>query len=123
MSAHPEGQHYLEPDDGSSCNFCDIVADGATARVLFEDDDVMVIRNRLKWVPVMLLVMPKRHLTQKEMWQGDIMGRIASIALEMGDTHCPGGFRLLSNFGHEAMQSQDHAHLHVLGGAHLGRYV
>ena len=123
MSAPPAGQQYLEPDEGSHCNFCDIVADGTSARVLYEDDEVMVIRNRLRWVPVMLLVIPKQHLTQREMWESSLMTKIADVALDMGNTHCPGGFRLLSNFGREAMQSQDHAHLHVLGGTQLGRYV
>ena len=37
--------------------------------------------------------------------------------------HCPNGFRLLSNFGYEAMQSQEHAHVHVIGGTFLGEYA
>jgi diadenosine tetraphosphate (Ap4A) HIT family hydrolase len=36
---------------------------------------------------------------------------------------CPGGFRLLTNFGYDAMQSQEHGHLHILGGTFLGHYV
>ena len=36
---------------------------------------------------------------------------------------CPGGFRLLTNFGYDAMQSQEHGHLHILGGTYLGHYV
>ena len=35
----------------------------------------------------------------------------------------PGGFRLTSNFGYDAMQSQEHGHLHILGGTFLGHYV
>jgi len=41
----------------------------------------------------------------------------------MGEKHCPGGFRLVSNFGRDAMQSQEHAHVHVLGGTFLGEYA
>ncbi len=33
------------------------------------------------------------------------------------------GFRILSNFGHDGMQSQSHGHLHVIGGANLGPYA
>ena len=91
--------------------------------MVYQDDDVIVIKNRLRWVPVMLLVMPKKHMSQEQMWQDPVMARVADVAVQMGKAHCTGGFRLLSNFGHEAMQSQAHGHLHVLGGAHMGRYV
>jgi diadenosine tetraphosphate (Ap4A) HIT family hydrolase len=36
---------------------------------------------------------------------------------------CPDGYRLLSNFGNDALQTQEHAHLHVIGGTKLGLYV
>jgi len=103
------------------CTFCEIVARREPADVLYADDEVMVFRNRLHWVPVMLLAVPKAHKTQVELWSG--MGRVGEIAVRMGREHCPNGFRLLSNFGYEAMQSQEHAHVHVLGGTFLGEYV
>jgi histidine triad (HIT) family protein len=110
-------------DAGSGCEFCRIIASEAPARVAYQDDDVMVIYNKLQWIPVMLLVIPKRHMSQEEMWQSPIIARLAEVAVQMGTEHCPGGFRLLSNFGHQAMQSQPHGHLHVLGGSQMGRYV
>lgn len=81
----------------------------------------MVFRNRLRWVPVMLLSIPKRHMTQAELWSN--AGRVGEVAVQMGKQHCPGGFRLLSNFGTDAMQSQEHAHVHILGGMFLGEYA
>ncbi len=103
------------------CVFCEIVARREPAFILYETDDVIVIRNRLRWVPVMLLSMPKQHRTQVELW-GD-MDEVGAAAVQMGQEHCPGGFRLLSNFGFDAMQSQEHAHVHVIGGAYLGEYA
>lgn len=103
------------------CTFCDIVARKEPADIRYEDDDVIVFENLLRWVPVMLLVVPKKHMTQEELWLN--FGTVARIAVEMGRKFCPNGFRLLSNFGAEAMQSQPHGHLHVIGGAHLGLYV
>jgi histidine triad (HIT) family protein len=103
------------------CTFCEIVAGRERADVLYEDDEVMAFRNRLRWAPVMVLVVPKRHINQSELWRA--MGRVGEVAVDMGQTHCPNGFRLLSNFGFEAMQSQDHAHVHVVGGTFLGEYV
>src|SRR5262245_6401058 len=103
------------------CVFCEIVAKREPATVLYESDDVIAIRNVLRWVPVMLLVMPKRHLTQSELWED--IGEVGRVAAALGREHCPRGFRLLSNFGRDGMQSQDHAHVHVLGGTFLGEYV
>jgi len=70
---------------------------------------------------VMLLSVPKQHKTQAELWAD--LGRVGEIAVEMGKKHCPGGFRLLSNFGHDAMQSQEHGHVHIIGGMFLGEYA
>jgi len=103
------------------CTFCDIIARRAEADVLYEDEEVMVFRNRLHWVPVMLLAVPKRHLSQAELWQD--MGRVGEVAVRLGQEHCPNGFRLLSNFGRDAMQSQAHGHVHIIGGAFLGEYA
>jgi histidine triad (HIT) family protein len=105
-----------------SCVFCRIVERREPAQILYEDDDVIVFRNQLRWVPVMLLTVPKRHMSQQELWRSH-MDKIAPIALRMGQEHCPAGFRLLSNFGYHAMQSQEHAHVHVIGGTYLGEYA
>lgn len=105
----------------SYCVFCEIVAHRAPAEILYEDEEVVVFRNVLRWVPVMLLAVPREHKTQAELWRN--MGRVGEVAVRMGEEHCPRGFRLLSNFGYEAMQSQEHAHVHILGGTFLGEYV
>ena len=106
-----------------NCVFCEIIAGRSPASVRYEDDEAIVIVNRLSWVPVMLLVMPKQHLTQIEMWSSNLMNRLGNIAVDMGCKYAPNGFRLLSNFGHDGMQSQSHGHLHVIGGTFLGPYA
>lgn len=104
-----------------ACTFCEIVAHREPAEILFEDEEVIVFRNRLRWVPVMLLAVPKEHKTQAELWSD--IGRVGAAAVQMGQAYCPRGFRLLSNFGYEAMQSQEHGHVHVIGGTYLGEYA
>jgi|TARA_Y100000031_G_scaffold138810_1_gene165038 histidine triad (HIT) family protein len=112
------------PLSGSSyCIFCEIVAGRSPAKVRYLDEDIIVIVNKLTWVPLMLLVMPKKHMGQMEMWCSDLMPRLGDVAMEMGCTFAPSGFRVLSNFGHDGMQSQSHSHLHVIGGIHLGPYA
>ena len=103
------------------CTFCEIVAKTSPADIVYEDEEIVVFRNALRWVPVMLLVVPRRHMTQKELWQD--VGRVGQVAVEMGEKHCPNGFRILSNFGRDAMQSQYHGHVHILGGTWLGEYA
>ena len=41
------------------CVFCNIVAGQEPANVVYEDEEIIVIHNILRWVPVMLLAMTK----------------------------------------------------------------
>ena len=115
------------PQDAGSpplpCDFCDVVARRAPATVRYEDTELIVFRNTLRWVPVMLLVAPKRHMDQEEFWGSRLFARAAGLALKLGREDCPQGFRILSNFGRDALQTQKHGHLHLLGGADLGLYM
>ncbi len=125
------------PNTGAAefdCTFCRIVAGRAPARwVLAPDPDIQVrlnagwapgrdgggaacFANRLRWERVMLLVVPLGHLTQQEMWRGPGLGAVAKLAVEIGLRQCCEGFRLLSNFGLAAHQSQSHAHMHIVSG-------
>ncbi|MBM3939622.1 MAG: HIT domain-containing protein [SAR202 cluster bacterium] len=105
------------------CEFCEIVARRAPAAIRYEDDEVMAFHNRLTWVPVMLLIVPRRHLDQRQFWLSPLFAMAAQVAVRLGDTDCPNGYRLVSNFGEDALQTQAHGHLHVIGGAGLGLYI
>ncbi len=107
----------------SACAFCEIVAGRSPARVRYLDEEIIVFVNRLTWVPLMLLVMPKQHMPQTEMWRSGIMNRLGQVAVDMGWSFAPNGFRVLSNFGRDGLQSQGHGHIHVIGGTHLGEYA
>ncbi len=107
----------------ASCVFCDIVAGRSPARIRYLDEEIIVFVNKLTWVPLMLLVMPKKHMSQIEMWSSGLLGRLGNVAVDIGCMYAPNGFRILSNFGYDGMQSQGHGHLHVIGGTHLGPYA
>jgi histidine triad (HIT) family protein len=113
----------VPPHLNERCVFCRIILRREPARIVYEDDDVIVIHNVLGWVPVMLLSLPKQHLMQYELWTSPLMAKVSKAAAEQGEQHCPRGFRLLSNFGPDGMQSQPHAHVHVIGGTFLGEYA
>ena len=105
------------------CIFCRISAGQEPAKYRYLDEDLMVIVNKLTWVPLMLLVMPRQHMTQMQVWSSDLLVRMGNLAVDMGAMYAPNGFRILSNFGRDGMQSQSHGHLHVIGGADLGPYA
>ena len=105
------------------CTFCRIVAGEEPARIRYLDEEIIAIVNRLTWVPVMLLVMPKRHMTQLEVWSDGVMNRMGKVAADLGCMYAPNGFRILSNFGRDGLQSQSHGHIHVIGGRFLGEYA
>lgn len=94
------------------CVFCAIVEGREPAKIRYQDADVVVFDNVLNWTPVMMLAVPRTHRTQSELWSD--LGPVGQAALAMGQKHAPGGFRLLSNFGALAMQSQSHGHIHIL---------
>lgn len=129
--------NWLRQYGYSDCVFCDIIAHRPwePADFVYEDEEVAVFRNILGWIPVMLLVVPRgriaderdaqgRHFQQEDLWRN--MGRLGGIAMRMGRAHCringTTQFRLVCNVGSLAMQSQSHAHVHVLGTAFRPHY-
>lgn len=123
MASETPFQPVLQPAPGEPCVFCEIVAGRSPRRIRHEDDDLIVIQNALHWVPVMFLVLPKVHMGQEEFWQSELFARASSLAVDIAKEESPNGYRLLSNVGPDAMQSQAHGHLHILGGQDLGLYL
>ena len=107
----------------AACQFCEIATGRRAARIRYEDADLVAFHNHLRWAPVMLLVAPKHHMRQQEFWASPLLTRAAGLAVKLGRQDCPHGFRVLSNFGRDALQSQEHGHLHVIGGRRLGLYL
>jgi histidine triad (HIT) family protein len=116
-------QRNLGPHDEASCDFCGIVSGRMERSVRYEDDELMVFKNRLTWVPVMYLIVPKRHMTQEEFWTSDLFPKAAMLAVQIAKEDSPEGYRFVSNFGEQAAQTQTHGHLHILGGGELGLYM
>ncbi len=106
------------------CTFCEIVEGRLPSRVVHDEDDILVFKNRLDWYDVQLLLVPKAHMTQEELWaSGDLMSRIGELAVKLGRESCPKGYRIVSNFGEHGLQTQSHGHIHLIGGEPLKLYV
>jgi histidine triad (HIT) family protein len=112
--------------NADECVFCEIVEGNAPARfehivsdegTLLNHPELVTFHNRLDWARVMLLIVPRQHMLQADFWVSRLIGDAGALGMDLGKSLCPEGFRLISNFGRVAHQSQEHAHLHVISGA------
>ncbi len=96
---------------------------------LLHDDDLTVAfeipaghpNNR---APVHLLIIPKEHVKsgrELEPRHEPMLGRLVTVAAKLAEDKGIGesGYRLLSNTGPDANQTEFHLHLHCLGGTKL----
>ena len=103
-----------------NCLFCKIVNKQINSETVYENDDVLVFKDKYPKAPVHLLVIPKKHVSSimeiedlSDKQTSEMLKTIAKIAKEMElDRE---GFRVVTNTGASAGQSVDHLHFHILG--------
>lgn len=105
--------------------FCKIIAGDIPSEKVYEDTEVIAIRDIAPKAPAHILVIPKRHFASLEEATEvdfDLMGRllktIRRIAQSQGLTQA--GYRVVLNNGPHSGQEVAHVHFHILGGAKLG---
>ncbi len=108
------------------CIFCAIVAGDIPADVVHRADGFLAFRDIAPKAPIHLLVIPERHVTSMSDVGGltveersEMLLFIAEVARLAGLE--PGGYRVTTNHGADALQSVFHLHWHVLGGATLSQ--
>ena len=87
---------------------------------VYEDDDVVAIRDINPAAPVHILVIPRQpipslaHLQEEdEQLAGRLLLAVGRIARQEG---LDAGYRVIINTGDEGGQTVPHLHLHILGG-------
>lgn len=108
----------------NDCVFCNIVNKTIEAQFLFENKDLIVIKDILPKAPVHLLVIPKKHIVsinQVEAPDKALLGEMVFAAKEMAIKFGVGetGYRLMFNVGRDGGMILPHLHLHLLGGKRL----
>jgi histidine triad (HIT) family protein len=108
-----------------TCVFCRIAAGEIPAARVFEDADVLAIRDIHPQAPVHVLVMPRAHVASlhelaDDRLAGALLGAAARVARSEGLER---GWRLIANTREHGGQEVPHLHLHVLGGQPLGRML
>ena len=108
----------------SDCLFCRIIERDIPAEILYEDDQVVALRDIHPQAPVHVLVIPRKHLANLEAAQAEdeaLIGHICTVAAELArrDKLAESGYRLVANVGPDAGESVNHLHFHLLGGRHM----
>ena len=105
----------------SECLFCRIVNRQIPAKIVYEDERVVVIEDINPQAPLHVLVIPKTHIASlndvtpgHDGLIGEMNRRAAIIARERG--YADRGFRTVFNTNREAGQTVFHIHLHLLAG-------
>ena len=107
-----------------SCVFCQIIAGELPSDILYQDEEVIAIRDINPLAPTHILVIPKEHipsLTELTEAQIALTGHMVSIANQVAKSEglAQSGYRLVLNEGKDAGQIVPHLHLHLLGGRKL----
>ncbi len=106
----------------AECLFCGIAAHDIPARILHEDDDVVVFEDLRPQAPLHVLVIPKKHVASLAEADAALAGTVAAAAAKAAADagYAGSGYRVVANVGPDAGQSVAHLHFHVLAGRALG---
>ncbi|MDQ3388570.1 MAG: histidine triad nucleotide-binding protein [Gemmatimonadota bacterium] len=87
---------------------------------VYEDDQVVAIRDINPSAPVHILVVPRKPIPSlAELEEGDVelAGRLFWVARKVAEQEgLERGFRVIVNTGADGGQTVPHLHLHLLGG-------
>lgn len=107
----------------NNCIFCKIINGEIPSTKLYEDDDMIIIKDVNPQAEKHYLLLPKKHYAniiemseQDAVTLGRCLKKLSTLVDELG---LQNGFRLISNKGADACQSVEHLHIHILGGQQL----
>ncbi|UKI21572.1 MAG: histidine triad nucleotide-binding protein [Christensenella sp.] len=107
----------------SDCIFCKIANGEIPSTKLYEDDDMIIIKDLNPQAPVHLLLIPKEHyanIIEMSDAQAQTLAKcIKKLSALTDQLGLQNGFRLVSNKGADGCQSVGHLHIHILGGGKL----
>ena len=108
----------------SDCIFCRICCGNISTDILFQNENCVVIRDIKPLATIHLLIIPKKHVLQlstDDKATSKLLGEMVSLAANMAsrESIAKTGYRIVINQGHNAGQTVEHLHMHLLGGAEL----
>lgn len=100
--------------------FARIVRGEIPAQIVYETDSILAFHDAMPQAPVHVLVIPKTPVhdllaaSPDAGMLGQLFAACAEVARQTGIAET--GFRVVINTGHDAGQTVDYLHAHVLGG-------
>lgn len=104
------------------CIFCEIAKGEIPAKVLYEDENVMVFEDMNKVAPFHALLIPKVHIENVMKISKEELHLVADIhwiAKKLAEQHQLTSYRLVTNAGEMAGQTVFHLHVHMIAGKPL----
>lgn len=98
------------------------------ATIVYEDNEILGFKDIAPQAPVHVLFVPKQELIptldDATPEQAALIGKLALAAAEYARREglAQDGYRVVMNCREHAGQTVFHLHLHLLAGAHLGRF-
>jgi histidine triad (HIT) family protein len=103
--------------------FGKIIEGTIPAEKVFENERILVIKDKYPVAPVHLLIMPKKEIPNLQAVTPEDFGLISEViqvAQEMAKQFdVEAGYRLVTNNGEEGGQTIFHLHFHLIGGRRL----
>jgi histidine triad (HIT) family protein len=106
------------------CIFCEIVAQRALAKIVYQDESVTAFRDLHPRAPTHILIVPNIHIESLDEVDDEksaaYAGECLRVAQELAKKEgLRGGYRLVTNVGPDTGQSVFHLHFHLLGGRRM----
>jgi histidine triad (HIT) family protein len=105
-----------------------IIARELPATILYQDDRVTAFRDIHPQAPVHILIVPNKPIpTANDIEDGDeaLIGHMFTVARDLARAEgvAENGYRLIINCNAHGGQEVFHLHVHLVGGAPLGRML
>ena len=110
----------------NDCLFCKIANKEIPAKIIYEDNDLLVFNDINPKRPIHWLIIPKVHITSlNDLDDAELAGKLLTVIPKLAKKHgiAENGYRVVINTRSHGGQEVDHLHLHVLGGAPSGPMV
>ena len=102
-----------------TCLFCKVINKEVPSEILYEDKEVVIIKDIHPKAPTHFLILPKKHISSVsylEVGDKEIGGDLLLAAKKIAEEKEITGYKLVINIGREGGQIINHLHLHFLAG-------
>lgn len=100
--------------------FCKIINKEIPSEFLYEDEQVIVIKDIAPSAPIHILIISKEHIEGAQFLEKqhqNLIGHMVLVAKQMAEKlGTQEGYKLIFNCGKKGGQIIPHLHLHLLGG-------